>query len=359
MPNYFDKYDSIETQGNYFDKYDEQEKPQRSPLSEIGTGLKRGIIGELPRQVGQAMRWAGEENDPGFRGSLYRQGKSIADMARERLSRPENQLHPEQHGMVTNALAEGAEMLAPSVAAPLVAGGLVTATSAALPAAAVSAPVALGISALAGSLPAGMAQAQDTFERVKEAGGDEATAKSAGWKSGAIEAGGETVGTYLGGKLLGIGGMSISKSPLSAAPCSESISSPNSYPSTETRIPLMKLLRTARPRRTFSPAPASLLSSNKRRRSWGIRSKAKDLSSWASIKMVRYPAVPAMRSISFRSTVLPTPRKPVISMLFSGRRALTRPNNTWACKRIASRPASSGGGAPAPGEKGFVILSIA
>jgi hypothetical protein len=37
---------------------------------------------------------------------------------------------------------------------------------------------------------------------------------------------------------------------------------------------------------------------------------------------------------------------------------LRRPYSTRVCSRIASRPANSGGGEPAPGENGFLILSI-
>src|SRR3954469_921338 len=45
-------------------------------------------------------------------------------------------------------------------------------------------------------------------------------------------------------------------------------------------------------------------------------------------------------------------------MLFSDRFSLTRPSRMRACSRIGSRPTSSGGGEPAPGEKGFLIGSI-
>jgi len=64
------------------------------------------------------------------------------------------------------------------------------------------------------------------------------------------------------------------------------------------------------------------------------------------------------QQISLSSTVFPTPRRPVSSMLFSGLFAFTRPRRTRACSRIPSRPTSSGGGAPAPGENGFLIGSI-
>src|SRR5437763_13329674 len=45
-------------------------------------------------------------------------------------------------------------------------------------------------------------------------------------------------------------------------------------------------------------------------------------------------------------------------MLFSARLALMRARRTRACSRITSRPTSSGGGAPAPGENGFLIGSM-
>ena len=170
---------------------------RRSATGEIATGLKRGVIGELPRMVGQAAKWATEPAS-----GIYRKGQQLVTAADERLARPENQLNPEGHNVVTNALASGAEMLAPSVAIPAATGLAL----AAAPEVAVSGAVGLGIASLAGAVPMGMAQAQDTFENVKVAGGTDESARAAGWKSGAIEAGGETVGTYLGGKLLGIGG---------------------------------------------------------------------------------------------------------------------------------------------------------
>jgi len=66
----------------------------------------------------------------------------------------------------------------------------------------------------------------------------------------------------------------------------------------------------------------------------------------------------AMRSISLSNTVLPTPRRPVSKILFSGRISFTRPSSTRACSRMPSRPTNSGGGEPAPGENGFLMASI-
>lgn len=191
---------------NYLSESDalgEHPEKDRGALGEIGTGLKRGVIGELPKMVGQATKWASDKGS-----DTYNFGQGIVDSAEERLNRPGNQLNPESHNVVTNALASGAEMLAPSIAIPAAVGAGV----AALPGAAVSGAVGLGVSALAGAVPMGMAQAQDTMENVQKAGGTDEAARIAGWKSGAVETGGETIGTYLGGKLLGIGGKLLSNS---------------------------------------------------------------------------------------------------------------------------------------------------
>src|SRR4051794_22534176 len=59
-----------------------------------------------------------------------------------------------------------------------------------------------------------------------------------------------------------------------------------------------------------------------------------------------------------RRTVLPTPLKPTIIKLLAERPRATRPNATSASVRIVSRPASSGGGEPAPGAKGLATASI-
>lgn len=183
------------------------EGANRSALGEIGTGLKRGIIGELPDTTGKAMQWASDQDGGRLSQTVNALGKSISDKAEKTLARPDLQLNPDSHNIVTNSLASGAEMLAPSVAFPLAIGaGLSLA-----PEAAVGGALGLGLASLGGAVPMGMAQAQSTYENVKKAGGDEDTATTAGWKSGAIETGGETVGTFLGGKLLGIGGKVLGK----------------------------------------------------------------------------------------------------------------------------------------------------
>jgi len=183
-------------------------KPQepRSALGEIGTAFKRGTFGVLPEMGGQALQWGtespiteniGKEKAQG----LAQYGKSLAENRQEYLERPENQLHPEDHNIVTNTLAQGAEMIPSSIAPALAVGAGV----ALLPEALTAGGIGLGLTALGGAVPMGMAQAQQTKEAVMDAGGTEEAAETAGWKSGTIETLGETIGTYIGGKFLGFG----------------------------------------------------------------------------------------------------------------------------------------------------------
>jgi len=97
-------------------------KPERSALGEVATGIKRGIIGGIPEAAGKAMQWATDENATGLQKQVYDTGKGLADRAKARLELPENKLNPEAHGAVTNAFAEGGEMLGPSIAFPAAAG---------------------------------------------------------------------------------------------------------------------------------------------------------------------------------------------------------------------------------------------
>ena len=206
--NPFDQFDEV-AGSNPFDQFDNgNEPPKRSALGEIGTGLKRGVIGQLPDTTGKAMQWASDPNGGEFSQKVNALGKRISDSAEQRLARPDLQLNPDSHNIVTNSLAEGAEMLAPSVAFPALAAGGVALT----PGIAAGSALGLGVAALAGAVPMGMGQAQSTYENVKKAGkvSDE-EAVAAGWKSGTIETLGETAGTYLGGKLLGIGGKVLGK----------------------------------------------------------------------------------------------------------------------------------------------------
>ena len=183
----------------------------RSGFGEVATGIRSGLTEGVPLQIGQAMQFAGEPTGGGFRQGVYDVGKSIADAAKARQELPENKLQPEKHGAVVNALAEGGQMLAPSIAAPLAVGGGLAALGAASPALAVGAGVGAGISATLGVVPAAMQQGQETLETVRASGASEEVARAAGWKNLAIEGAGEAIGTYAGAKFLGLAGKTIGK----------------------------------------------------------------------------------------------------------------------------------------------------
>lgn len=182
-------------------------EPRRSALGEIATGIRTGFTEEVPEMVGKAMQWAGEPGIGGIRQDIFEAGKGIAERAEARSLLPENIPQPEGRGAITRAFAEGGRMLGPSIAAPLAIG----AGLALLPEAAIGAGTALGISALAGAVPMAMAQGQETLERVREAGGTEEAARAAGWKNLFIEGLGESVGTYAGGKFIGVAGKALGK----------------------------------------------------------------------------------------------------------------------------------------------------
>lgn len=135
-----------------------------------------------------------------------------------------------------------------------------------------------------------------------------------------------------------------------AAPFSGSMSSPNVTSCTVSLRDPMKLRRTANPRLTLSRTPAIRSKSNSKLLKYGTIIGPNALFSWASIEIVWHPLSLAMRSISLSNTVLPTPQSPVRSILFSERLFFIRPIRTLACSRMGSRPTSSGGGEPAPGE---------
>ncbi len=162
----------------------------RSAAGEIFQGLKRGVTVGVPRMVGQGMKWASEPGAP-----IYEAGDAMTVNADVRGANPDEQLEPEAHSTVTNALASGAEMLPASVAPQVVA----TVGDVLFPP---GAPYFhAGAAALTGAA-FGASQAQDTYERVLDETGDEDAARKAGWISGGIEAGGEFGSSLVGGAYL-------------------------------------------------------------------------------------------------------------------------------------------------------------
>ena len=71
--------------------------------------------------------------------------------------------------------------------------------------------------------------------------------------------------------------------------------------------------------------------------------------SGASSRIVEIPRASASWLIRFSNTVLPTPRSPTMSRLLAARPFRIRSKATEACSSRSSRPASCGGGVPAPG----------
>ncbi len=180
---------------------------KRSTLGEIWSQLKAGAFSDFPRMAGKAMQYVSAPGQP-----VYETGKGLAEDAAAIATLPEMQPSAASDGTITGALAKGARMIPQSVAPAVGAGLLLSGVGA-------PAGVALiGGSALAAA-PAGLAQAQETYEKGLARHGltpeQAATlpddprvieAQKAGRITGAIEWGGETAGGALAGRFMGIGG---------------------------------------------------------------------------------------------------------------------------------------------------------
>lgn len=174
------------------DKEIELQNNPRGALGEIGTGLVRGAAYELPRMVGQALKATGKEGD-----TLYDAGQGLNNLVENNSTRFMLDPNEQAHNAVTRAFAEGASMLAPSVA-PL--------ALAAIPGVGLGAGAALA--GAGGGALFGSAQYQDTYEKAKKAGKSDAEAHTLGLQTGVVEAGGEAIGGAVGGAFVrGAGGL--------------------------------------------------------------------------------------------------------------------------------------------------------
>jgi hypothetical protein len=178
-----DPYDKLTpAQQAMVDKQIELQDQPRGALGEIGAGVMRGVFSEVPKMVGQGLQWF---NLP---------GKGLRDYAEMQNAQYAEDLNPDAHNAVTNAFAQGGAMLAPSLSA-------MAAVPVALAAGAT--PMgAMGIAGAAGGALFGASQAQDTYEKAIKAGKTPEEARRLGFKTGAIEGVGETVGTMVGGKFI-------------------------------------------------------------------------------------------------------------------------------------------------------------
>lgn len=204
MSNPFDQFDAATPQGdsNPFDQFDAgKKKDSRSAVGEIANQFKAGILVDLPKMAGQALKYT---SDPGNK--VYEAGQGITDWADEQGKRPDLAPQEDQHNIVTNALASGARMIPQSVAPAAAVGAGILALPASIPA-----TVGLGAASVLGAVPAAMSQGQETLEKAREKGIPEDQALAAARSNALIEGGGEALGTYAGGKLLGIAGKTVGK----------------------------------------------------------------------------------------------------------------------------------------------------
>jgi hypothetical protein len=165
--------------------------PPRGPVAEVATGLARGALVGLPTLAGQALQYA---TTPGS--GVHEFARALIDNATERGQAPGLMLQPGEHGMVTNALASGAEMLAPAAGVPLAIGAGASALGAS--------PLLAGGAAIAGAGALfGAQQGQATLEKAEKAGVAPDVAQTAARLNAAQTFASQTALGFVGGKLLG------------------------------------------------------------------------------------------------------------------------------------------------------------
>lgn len=173
--------------------------PPRSAVGEVFTGVKRGALVGLPSMVGRALQYTSEPGRP-----VYEAGRGMVSSAEERGQSRDLSLRPEEHNAVTNALAAGGEMLAPSVAIPA-AAGLAAAGAGASPF------VATALAATAGGALFGAEAGQTTLEKGRKAGLDEDTARAAARLNAGTTMAAQTGMGMVGGQLLGTFGRTLGR----------------------------------------------------------------------------------------------------------------------------------------------------
>ncbi len=180
---------------------------KRGALSEIWSQLKASAFVDTPRMIGKGMQYI---SNPG--NSMYESGKKLVEDTQVVESLPEMQPGDTTGRPVVNALSRGARMITQSVVPSLVTGAVLSGVG-------VPAAIAAVAGATLPAIPAGLAQAQDTYEKGLAKHGltpEQAESmpddprvreiKKAARMTGAIEWGGETAGGALAGRFVGIGG---------------------------------------------------------------------------------------------------------------------------------------------------------
>ncbi|MDN7541949.1 GNAT family N-acetyltransferase [Burkholderia cenocepacia] len=175
----------------------------RGALGEIGAGLARGALVDLPTLGGQAVKFVGGMvQSP----TMQAAGGAATQFGDRMAQKNWLQLHPEQHGAVVNALAAGAEQVAPVAAVPLAVGGALAAAPVEIPAAATAL-----IGAAAGGALFGAASGQSTLEKAQAKGVAPDTARAAANLNAAQTFATQTALGMVGGKMLGAVGTAAGK----------------------------------------------------------------------------------------------------------------------------------------------------
>lgn len=170
-----------------------------SALGQIGAGLARGALVDLPTVAGQALKFA---SSPG--NAVYNAGQAAQQFGENLGQKSWLTLNPDQHGSVVNALAQGAEQIAPVAAVPLAIGAGAAALGAS--------PLIAGGAALAGTgaLFAGQA-GQSTLEKAQAKGVSPDDAQTASRLNAATTFATQVGLGMVGGKFLGIAGNALGK----------------------------------------------------------------------------------------------------------------------------------------------------
>jgi hypothetical protein len=165
----------------------------RGALGEIGTGIARSALVDLPTMAGKTLQYAGADNV----------GASVRKFGEDMGAKPSMQLRPEDHGWLVNNLAQGAEIAGAALPAMAIGAGAATLGAPAL------AATAIGAASL-GALGGGSA-GQDTLEKAKAKGLDDETARHAAALNAGATFAGQTAMGMVGGRLLGGAGTAIGK----------------------------------------------------------------------------------------------------------------------------------------------------
>lgn len=170
--------------------------PARGALGEIGTGLARGALSDLPSLGGQALKFVGAQDV----------GQGMTDFGARMGQKSWLTLNPDAHNGVTNALASGAEQLAPVLAAPLAVGAAAAALPFEVPAAAIA-----GAGAVAGGALFGAQAGQQTQEKAEAKGVNPEDARRASNLNAAATFATMTGLGLVGGQMLGKVGNAVGK----------------------------------------------------------------------------------------------------------------------------------------------------